>query len=163
MGSIQQFRKRILIPPGTDPEQTKQRSHLPSTPFDNSLDRLSINPSFQAFEKMISGMYLGEITRNILVSLIDASPKSLLFNGKATTVLNKHYGLDTSVMSDIEDAWEGPNRSLSGDQTVPAFGTFDAKSLPPNISAKLERIRVVVAKQLGFQDSDVTLKDAAVR
>ncbi|KNZ71716.1 Glucokinase-1 [Termitomyces sp. J132] len=82
------------------------RSHLPFTPFDNALDRLSINPSYQAFEKFISGMYLGEITRNILISLIDASPIPLLFSGKSTPMLNKHYGLDTSVMSQIEEAWE---------------------------------------------------------
>ncbi|KAG6849636.1 hypothetical protein H0H93_006759 [Arthromyces matolae] len=115
-----------------------------------------------AFEKFISGMYLGEITRNILVSLIDASPKPLLFNGKSTPVLNKHYGLDTSIMSDIEEAWEGPNRSLSGNQPAPEFAKFDATVLPPNISKKLERIRSVVVKQLGFKDSDVTLKDAAI-
>ncbi|KAJ7781622.1 hypothetical protein B0H16DRAFT_1499098 [Mycena metata] len=83
------------------------RSHLPSTPFDNGLDRLSINPSFQAFEKMISGMYLGEITRNILLSLVDAAPKSLLFGGKTTPALNAQWGLDTSVMSGVEEAWEG--------------------------------------------------------
>ncbi|KAG6919296.1 hypothetical protein DXG01_007428 [Tephrocybe rancida] len=138
------------------------RSHLPFTPFDNALDRVSINPSYQAFEKFISGMYLGEITRNILISLIDASPKPLLFGGKSTPLLNKQYGFDTSVMSDIEDAWEGPNRSLSGDQPAPEFAKFDAAALPPNISKKLERIRVVAVKQLGFQDSDVTLKDAAI-
>ncbi|KAF8076042.1 hypothetical protein FPV67DRAFT_1664354 [Lyophyllum atratum] len=138
------------------------RSHLPSTPFDNALDRLSINPRYQAFEKFVSGMYLGEITRNVLVALIDASPKPLLFAGNATSTLNTHYGLDTSVMSDIEEAWEGPNRSLSGDQAAPEFATFDAAKLPPNIKAKLDRIRLVIVKQLGFQDSDVTLKDAAI-
>jgi len=138
------------------------RSHLPSTPFDNALDRLSINPSYQAFEKFVSGMYLGEITRNILAALIDAAPKPLVFGGKSTSVLNTHYGLDTSVMSEIEEAWEGPNRSLSGNQSAPEFTTFDAEKLHPNIRAKLERIRAVTVKQLGFQDSDVTLKDAAI-
>ncbi|KAG6896677.1 hypothetical protein C0992_006750 [Termitomyces sp. T32_za158] len=138
------------------------RSHLPFTPFDNALDRLSINPLYQAFEKFISGMYLGEITRNILISLIDASPRPLLFCGKSTPALNKHYGLDTSVMSQIEEAWEGPNRSLSGNQPAPEFAKFDATALPPNIEKKLERIRLVVVKQFGFHDSEVTLKDAAV-
>lgn len=108
-------------------------------------------------------MYLGEITRGILTSLIDACPKPLLLNGKATQVLNTHYGFDTSVMSDIEEAWEGLNKSLSGEQTVPAFSTFNAETLSPNIAAKLERIRAVIVKQLGYQDSEVTLKDAAVR
>lgn len=80
-----------------------QRTVLPSTPFDNKLDRESINPRFQAYEKFISGMYLGEVTRNILLHLIDSAP-SLLFNGNSTPTLNRHYGFDTAYMSDIEDA-----------------------------------------------------------
>lgn len=74
---------------------------MPTTPFDNKLDRESINPRYQAYEKFISGMYLGEITRNILLSLVDAAPP-LLFNGNSTIILNKHYGFDTAYMSAIE-------------------------------------------------------------
>ncbi|KAH8118513.1 hexokinase-domain-containing protein [Phellopilus nigrolimitatus] len=79
------------------------RSVLPSTPHDNKLDRESINPRFQAYEKFISGMYLGEITRNLLLSFVDAAPP-LLFNGSSTSILNQHYGFDTAYMSDIENA-----------------------------------------------------------
>jgi hexokinase len=75
------------------------RRVLPFTPFDNKVDRESINPRFQAFEKFISGMYLGEITRNLLLHLIDTS---LLFNAHSTPLLNKHYGFDTALMSEIE-------------------------------------------------------------
>ncbi|KDQ64963.1 hypothetical protein JAAARDRAFT_28623 [Jaapia argillacea MUCL 33604] len=81
------------------------RITLPSTPYDNILDRLSINPTYQAFEKFISGMYLGEITRQLLLSLVDAAPTPLLFKGKSTKVLNGHYGLDTAVLSLVEEAW----------------------------------------------------------
>lgn len=80
-----------------------QRSVLPSTPYDNKLDRESINPRYQAYEKFISGMYLGEITRNVLLSFIDAAPP-ILFNGTSTPTLNSHYGFDTAYMSDIEAA-----------------------------------------------------------
>lgn len=76
-----------------------ERTVLDVTPFDNKLDRESINPRFQCFEKLISGMYLGEITRNILLYLID---NNLLFSGRSTQELNKHYGLDTALMSAIE-------------------------------------------------------------
>ena len=48
-------------------------------------------------------MYLGEITRNVLLSLIDAAPP-VLFGGLSTPILNQHYGFDTAYMSDIEDA-----------------------------------------------------------
>lgn len=50
---------------------------------------------------MVSGMYLGEITRNILLYLIDMS---LLFDGHSTAVLNEHYGFDTSFVSAVEGA-----------------------------------------------------------
>jgi hexokinase len=67
------------------------------------VDRESINPRFQAFEKLISGMYLGEISRNVILSLIDACPP-LLFQGYSTTKLNQHYGFDTALMSDVENS-----------------------------------------------------------
>ncbi|CAE6411520.1 hexokinase [Rhizoctonia solani AG-1 IB] len=76
-----------------------ERAVLDVTPFDNKLDRESINPRFQCFEKLISGMYLGEITRNILLYLID---NNMLFSGRSTNELNKHYGFDTALMSAIE-------------------------------------------------------------
>ncbi|KAG9128897.1 hypothetical protein Leryth_009620 [Lithospermum erythrorhizon] len=41
-------------------------SHLPRTPYDIELDANSPNPTDQGFEKMISGMYLGEIVRRVL-------------------------------------------------------------------------------------------------
>jgi len=68
--------------------------------FDNKLDRKSNNPRAQIFEKMISGMYLGEITRNILLNLID---RSLLFNGYSSKDLNNHYSFETEYMSTIEN------------------------------------------------------------
>jgi hexokinase len=84
------------------------RTRLPTTIYDNKLDRESINPKFQAFEKFISGMYLGEITRNVLLSLVDAAPQPILFSGYSSKDLNEQYGLDTAVMSAVEEAWEGP-------------------------------------------------------
>ncbi|KAF8639769.1 hypothetical protein AX17_001029 [Amanita inopinata Kibby_2008] len=133
------------------------RSHLPSTPFDKTLDRLSINPSFQAFEKFVSGMYLGEITRNILTALIDAAPKPLLFGGKSTATVNGHYGLDTSLMSSLEEAW-GP----AGEHDIPQLSGFDPLKLEPSIQKRLENIRKIIVQQLEFRNEDVSLGDAAV-
>jgi hexokinase len=138
------------------------------TSFDNGLDRLSINPRFQAFEKFISGMYLGEITRNILVSLIDATPRSLLFGGKATSVINTQWGLDTSVMSDIEEAYEGGKGKGKGKEhslmdDVPSFITFYEKELTAEEKTRLERVKSVVVKSMEYAEADVSLKDAAVR
>ncbi|KAJ7237199.1 hexokinase [Mycena haematopus] len=140
------------------------RSHLPYTPFDNALDRLSINPRFQAFEKLISGMYLGEITRNILVSLVDAAPKPLLFGGKTTATLNAQWGFDTSFMSGVEEAWEGKDSEKgTGTNPVPQLSAFDdPEQLDPVYNARLQRVRAVIVTDLGFKEADVSLRDAAI-
>ncbi|KAF9148892.1 glucokinase [Linnemannia schmuckeri] len=78
----------------------KDKRFLPVTIFDNKLDRESINPGVHVFEKMISGMYLGEITRNILLHLID---QRLLFDGTSSTKLNTHWSFETKYMSQIEN------------------------------------------------------------
>ncbi|KIM45917.1 hypothetical protein M413DRAFT_7969 [Hebeloma cylindrosporum] len=138
------------------------RSRLPSTPFDNAIDRLSINPKYQAFEKFISGMYLGEIVRHVLVALVDASPKPLLFGGKSTPALNKHYGLDTSFMSATEEAWMGDDASADAFDLPPQSVELRKEDISPKVLAKLDKIRGVIARILGFKEEVISLKDAAV-
>jgi hexokinase len=137
-----------------------QRSHLPSTASDNSLDRLSINPRYQAFEKFISGMYLGEITRGVITALIDASPKPLLFNGKSTPAINKHYGIDTSFISAVEYAWLGDNSYSDSIDLLPT--EFENDVFSADVKTRLESVRRAMVKDLGFKEDQVSLKDAAV-
>ena len=98
------------------------REVLPTTPFDSKVDRESINPRFQAYEKFISGMYLGEVTRNLLLAFVDATPKPILFNGKSTERLNKHYGLDTEVLSLVESAWRADAPTEKGSDSEKEIG-----------------------------------------
>ncbi|KAI3451873.1 hypothetical protein Pfo_008538 [Paulownia fortunei] len=44
-------------------------SHLPLTEYDTSLDAESMDPGSRIFEKLISGMYLGEIVRRVLLKM----------------------------------------------------------------------------------------------
>ncbi|OAY82144.1 Hexokinase-1 [Ananas comosus] len=44
-------------------------SHLPLTDYDQDLDFESLNPGEQIYEKLISGMYLGEIVRRVLLRI----------------------------------------------------------------------------------------------
>ncbi|KAE9606526.1 hypothetical protein Lal_00014046 [Lupinus albus] len=44
-------------------------SHLPRTVYDIDLDFESPNPNDQGFEKMISGMYLGDIVRRVILRM----------------------------------------------------------------------------------------------
>ncbi|KAJ1254867.1 hypothetical protein BS78_K316200 [Paspalum vaginatum] len=46
-------------------------SHLPLTEFDVALDAESLNPGEQIYEKLISGMYMGEIVRRVLLKMAD--------------------------------------------------------------------------------------------
>jgi hexokinase len=81
---------------------------LPRTPYDALIDESSPRPGQQAFEKMIAGLYLGEIFRLVLVDLHDA--KSLIFTNQDIAKLRKPYTLDASFLSFIE---EDPFENLS--------------------------------------------------
>ncbi|XP_041078774.1 hexokinase-2-like [Polyodon spathula] len=69
------------------------------TEFDREVDGKSLNPGRQTFEKMISGMYMGEIARLILVKLAN---EKLLFRGKTTPALLARGSFKTKHISEIE-------------------------------------------------------------
>ncbi|XP_023393622.1 hexokinase-1 [Pteropus vampyrus] len=74
------------------------------TEFDREIDRGSLNPGKQLFEKMISGMYLGELVRLILVKM---AKEGLLFEGRITPELLTRGKFNTSDVSAIEKNKEG--------------------------------------------------------
>ncbi|KAF8784592.1 hexokinase-2-like [Argiope bruennichi] len=69
------------------------------TEYDREVDRVSLNPGKQLFEKMISGMYMGEVARQVLVKL---TRDGLLFGGKFSTQLLTPYAFKTKYISMIE-------------------------------------------------------------
>ncbi|XP_068927563.1 hexokinase-1 [Petaurus breviceps papuanus] len=69
------------------------------TEFDRIVDDYSLNPGKQRYEKMISGMYLGEIVRNIL---IDFTRKGFLFRGQISEALKTRKIFKTKFLSQIE-------------------------------------------------------------
>ena len=69
------------------------------TKWDKRVDALSVNPGKQIFEKMISGMYMGEVARQVLVDLVR---ENLIFVGKDTSNLMKHGRFYTKYVSEIE-------------------------------------------------------------
>ena len=88
---------------------------LPNTIYDQILDRDSVNPGIQMFEKRISGMFLGEILRVVLVSMMK-DPAIPLFRDEnsshndyrsTTTVdeaspLFQQWAVDSSILSIAE-------------------------------------------------------------
>jgi len=73
--------------------------HLPRTKYDQVVDESSNKPQEQAFEKLISGRYLGEILRLVICELID---EGVLFLGQNTYKLDEPYVFDTAFLSLME-------------------------------------------------------------
>ncbi|KAL5985955.1 Hexokinase-4, chloroplastic [Asimina triloba] len=65
---------------------------LPLSEFDQQMDAASINPGEQIFEKTISGMYLGEIARRVLLKMAEATD---LFGDSVPEKLSKPFALST--------------------------------------------------------------------
>ncbi|XP_023603788.1 putative hexokinase HKDC1 isoform X2 [Myotis lucifugus] len=74
------------------------------TEFDRDLDLGSLNPGKQLFEKMISGLYLGELVRLILVKMTKAG---LLFGGKKSSSLHTKGKIETRHVAAMEKYKEG--------------------------------------------------------
>ncbi|KAI2605509.1 uncharacterized protein GGS25DRAFT_433445 [Hypoxylon fragiforme] len=89
-----------------------QLNILPNTSYDIELDKKSVNPGIQMFEKRVSGMFLGEIVRLAIVDMLK-NPSISLFRDenssqndwKSTTTIGaessvfQQWGLDSSIMS----------------------------------------------------------------
>jgi hexokinase len=90
-------------------------SCLPTTPYDKKLDEDSVNPGIQMFEKRVSGMFLGEILRVVILSML-ADKRISLFSDinsshndirSTTTIaedshLYKQWAVDSSILSIAE-------------------------------------------------------------
>ncbi|XP_026518007.1 hexokinase-2-like, partial [Terrapene carolina triunguis] len=68
------------------------------SPYDHQVDQGSLNPGKQRFEKMIGGLYLGEIVRHILVEL---------FSGHTTPALLTKGLVQTQDILEITDEQVG--------------------------------------------------------
>lgn len=83
-------------------------SVLPVTPYDTELDRNSVNPGNQMFEKRVSGMFLGELLRLAILDLYRDGPTQLfgktLTDGmrqaeRDGTKLGQRWSVNSSILS----------------------------------------------------------------
>uniref|UniRef100_A0A674B327 Phosphotransferase n=1 Tax=Salmo trutta TaxID=8032 RepID=A0A674B327_SALTR len=66
--------------------------------YDRVVDETSLNPGQQLYEKLISGKYMGELVRLVLLKLVN---EELLFNGEASTLLKTRGSFETDrLLSD---------------------------------------------------------------
>lgn len=84
---------------------------VPLTAYDKELNSFSENPGEQILEKMVSGMYLGEIARLIIMDLIMARQ---ILDENALFFFAKPYHFKSEHMSLIESDKEGSFPKVNG-------------------------------------------------
>ncbi|PWY69580.1 hexokinase [Aspergillus heteromorphus CBS 117.55] len=72
---------------------------LPRTRWDELLNRTHLRPDYQPLEYMITGRYLGEIIRLIIVEAVEAAQ---LFGGELPHSMRDAYSFDTSIVASLE-------------------------------------------------------------
>lgn len=72
---------------------------LPRTDYDVLIDRESPRPGQQSYEKMVSGLYLGEIFR---LAILDLGRRGSLFLNQDLDVLEHSFCFATEAMAQIE-------------------------------------------------------------
>jgi hexokinase len=133
-----------------------QMSVLPNTPYDIDLDKESVNPGIQMFEKRVSGMFLGEILRRAILTLVK-DPKIQLFKDEnsssnelhsTTTVaegsaLYTQWGIDTSFLSfvaaDHSPHLNGIRQLLWKELKIDAASEEDARAVKTIAAAVAKR------------------------
>ncbi|KAJ2900500.1 Hexokinase [Zalerion maritima] len=98
---------------------------LPMTPYDILIDKDSPRPGQQAFEKMIAGLYLGEIFRLVV---LDLHNKEHMFLNQDMSAFKKPYSMDSSFLSAIE---EDPFENLQ--ETYDLFNKMGINSTNPEL------------------------------
>jgi hexokinase len=80
---------------------------LPLTSFDIAIDDASPRKGQQAFEKMVAGLYLGELFRLIM---LDVKRRDETFwEGQSLEKLQEPYFMDSSFLSAIEEYVNNPH------------------------------------------------------
>jgi hexokinase len=72
---------------------------FPITRWDEHLNTTHLRPDFQPFEHMISGRYLGEIVRLIIIEAVRTAG---MFSGEIPDKLSEPYTLDTGTIAAME-------------------------------------------------------------
>ena len=136
---------------------------LPNTIYDKSLDEETVNPGIQMFEKRVSGMFLGELLRRAILTLIE-NPSIQIFEDESsssnelpstTTIaenspLYTRWGIDTSFLSivqgDTSPGLQIIRQTLEKELAVDAASEEDAiavKTLVTAIGRRAARLSAV--------------------
>lgn len=118
---------------------------LPMTRFDRALDAVHPLPGFQPLEQLVSGRYLGEVARLVLVEGVE---RGVLFGGVLPEGLAKAYGLDTEVLARVQAAGGAEEVAKVLEERVEGVqgvGRGDAEAVRRIVAAVARRAEAVVA------------------
>ncbi|KAF2473257.1 hexokinase-1 [Lindgomyces ingoldianus] len=97
---------------------------FPTTKWDDYLNETHVRPDFQPFEHLISGRYLGEIVRLILVEAVKTAG---LFSGELPQKLDESYSFETGTIAAME-----MDESKNLTQAIAIFQSRHPCSKPPS-------------------------------
>lgn len=99
---------------------------LPMTRWDDVLNRTHLRPDYQPLEYMITGRYLGEIVRLIIVEAVESAK---LFGGELPHSMREPYSLNTSIVAFIEEdtsvSMAASAALLQKEHTFPSYPSVD--------------------------------------
>jgi hexokinase len=143
-----------------------QMNVLPDTPYDKDLDKESVNPGIQMFEKRVSGMFLGEVLRRAILHLTQQKHVQLFKDENSATndihstttiaedsSLYKQWGIDTSFLSiahhDHSPGFKITRQALDRDLGVSAASAEDAEAVKILVAAIGKRSARLSAVAIG--------------
>ncbi|KAF2747269.1 hexokinase-1 [Sporormia fimetaria CBS 119925] len=114
---------------------------FPTTRWDEHLNSTHLRPDFQPFEHLISGRYLGEIARLIIV---EATRTAGLFSGKLPDKLSEPYTLDTTTLAALQ-----LDTSKNLTSSTQLFSSLHPSCIPPSHSDVLflRRLAELISKR----------------
>jgi hexokinase len=129
---------------------------LPAARYDLDLDKDSLHPGEQRYEKMLSGMYLGELFRRAVLAAYEHDFRHLAI--RTSSPLFQPWQIPTSLLSLLaEDTLEGWAKSREALQKV-----FDLESLTTEEVQGMRLIAAAISKRAarlaGIAISAVILK-----
>lgn len=105
---------------------------LPLTKFDGDMDAASINPGEQIYEKTISGMYLGEIVRRVLLKMAE---EGALFGNSVPDKLSMPFVIGTPHICAMQ-------QDYSEDLQAVGSTLYDVAGVESNLKARKVVIEV---------------------
>jgi hexokinase len=159
-----------------------QLNVLPNTPWDAALDKQSVNPGYQMYEKRVSGMFLGEILRLVINDLLKNPNISFLRDDNSSTndlrsttdiaeasPIYKQWGVDSSILSvaagDHTPGLTLLRRGLDDNLQIHAAAYEDAqavKAIADAIGRRAARLAAVAIAAIVIQSGKLTEGDGPI-